>query len=286
MTTLGLLAIFRNEAHILEEFIEHYKWQGVDKFYLINNASSDEFLGIVQKYGDLIELHEETFVSSCDILEAGGKQIDAYNRVLGNVTTTWLYVCDLDEFAYGQHGYNLKTFIQDASKDVKYTQYLIPLKTFNSSGNIAQPASVVQGFTKRRSGEQYALYKPIAKTDCIKKIKVNYCHMLHGLTTNTSKELVSDNFVLDKIEQTELVRMRQLTPETFTLAQVVSNHYTTQSREWFFNVKATRGTATWHGGPKMPAIDWFTHMWNRAENFMVEEDTTLIELYANYKRTI
>lgn len=283
MNTVGLLAIFRNESHILEEFIEHYKWQGIDKFYLINNASTDNFLPIIEKYKDIVELYEETFVSSCDLLEAGGRQIEAYNAILPNVTTNWLYVCDLDEFAYSQYDSTIKNYIFRMD-NTKISQYLIPLKTFNSNGHIAQPASVVQGFTQRRSKEQYALYKPIAKTKYIKKIKVNYCHMLEGLTATTSLELVSDKFTNDKIDQTELVRMRGLTPLTFKLAGVVSNHYTTQSREWFFNVKATRGTATWHGGPKMPAIDWFTHMWNRAENFITEEDKVLIGLYANNKQ--
>lgn len=283
MTTLGLLAIFRNESHILEEFIEHYILQGIDKFYLINNASTDEYLGILEKYGSLIELHEETFVSSCDLLEAGGRQIEAYNQVLKSVSTDWLYVCDLDEFAYGQPNQTIKEYIEVAAKDTSITQYLIPLKTFTSGGNITQPTSVIQGFNKRRSKEQYALYKPIVKTTCIQKIKVNYCNMLSGLTVNTSKELSSDKFVSDKVEQTELVRMRGLSSETFNLAGVVSNHYTTQSKEWFFKVKATRGTATWHGGPKVSALEWFTYMWNRSESFLVEEDKTLIDLYANYK---
>ena len=44
MYYLSILAIFKNEAMNLKEWIEHYILNGVEHFYLINNGSTDNFL--------------------------------------------------------------------------------------------------------------------------------------------------------------------------------------------------------------------------------------------------
>ena len=49
-TTLCLVAIFKNESHILKEWIEHYLNQGVDKIFLVDNGSTDSYYSILQPY--------------------------------------------------------------------------------------------------------------------------------------------------------------------------------------------------------------------------------------------
>ena len=49
---ISLLAIFKNETLNLKIWLEHYIWQGVEKFYLIDNDSSDNPLDILQPYID------------------------------------------------------------------------------------------------------------------------------------------------------------------------------------------------------------------------------------------
>ena len=44
--TIG--AVFKNEAHIMKEWIDHYLFHGVDHIYLINDNSNDKFLDILQ----------------------------------------------------------------------------------------------------------------------------------------------------------------------------------------------------------------------------------------------
>ena len=48
--TLCLVAIFKNESHILQEFINHYIKQGVDRFLFIDNGSTDNYIDIINKY--------------------------------------------------------------------------------------------------------------------------------------------------------------------------------------------------------------------------------------------
>jgi len=40
--SLCLVAIFKNESYILEEYINHYIRQGVDKIFFIDNGSDDD----------------------------------------------------------------------------------------------------------------------------------------------------------------------------------------------------------------------------------------------------
>jgi hypothetical protein len=278
INSIGLLAIFRNEAHILEEFIEHYKFQGIDHFYLINNASTDNYLEILEKYSDIVTLKQEPYVGPTKILEFGGRQLDVYNEILPEISTEWLFVCDLDEFAYTREYKNIKEFLKVWKN--KFEQILIPLKTFNSSGLLEQPDNVVNSFTNRRANEKYMLYKPLVRRDCINKIKINYCTLNRGTTTNGSLSLFSDAFVTDepRVDNLTALNFRHVGDGKLEQSKIIANHYTTQSREWFYRVKATRGTATWHGGPKMEATEWFTKMWDRAHQQPTVDDYELKEL--------
>lgn len=281
---LGLLAIFKNESHILEEWLSHYLQQGVDHFYLINNASSDNFQEIINKHINFISLKEEPYVAATEILKLGGRQVEAYNEFLPEIDCDWLLICDLDEFSYVRDGSTIKNFIEKHLNDIN--QYLIPLKTFNSNKLLAQPTSVVKGFTSRWSVDDYPLFKPIVRVTSINKIFINYCTLKNGLTSNGTFSIIEDTFVtnhhkkLDK--EIELKFRYSKNNDLINNSLVVCNHYTVQSKDWFFNIKATRGTATWHGGPSMPAIEWFTHIWNRIESRTCVEDLELLNLYEKH----
>ena len=56
MNKLSVLAMFKNEAPIIEEWIEHYIREGVEHFYLIDNGSSDNYESKINKYKTKITL--------------------------------------------------------------------------------------------------------------------------------------------------------------------------------------------------------------------------------------
>jgi glycosyltransferase involved in cell wall biosynthesis len=69
-------AIFKNEALILKEWIEHYLYHGAEHFYLINDNSDDNSLEVIQEYIDknlitLFNVNEEYYL---------GRQRNLYNR--------------------------------------------------------------------------------------------------------------------------------------------------------------------------------------------------------------
>ena len=57
-----IVAIFKNESHILKEWMEHYISQGIDKFFLIDHNSTDNYFHILQPYinSGMVELFLET----------------------------------------------------------------------------------------------------------------------------------------------------------------------------------------------------------------------------------
>ena len=54
---LGLMAMFKNEGHILYEFINHYMLEGVDQFILIDDNSEliMEMIGSTNEISKFIE---------------------------------------------------------------------------------------------------------------------------------------------------------------------------------------------------------------------------------------
>lgn len=46
------MAIFKNETMNLKMWLDHYLWQGVEHFYLIDNGSTDNPMTILQEYID------------------------------------------------------------------------------------------------------------------------------------------------------------------------------------------------------------------------------------------
>lgn len=99
---LCVLAMFKNETHILEEWIQHYLWQGVDKFYLFDHNSTDNPLTILQKYIDngLVVYNKITNTEYHNKMQS--QLYNQYSRFLKeNHRTVWLIITDIDEFWYG-----------------------------------------------------------------------------------------------------------------------------------------------------------------------------------------
>ena len=74
-------AIFKNEGHILNEWIEHYLSRGVDHIYLINDNSNDTFMDILKPY---IINHKVTLYNN-DIQKCLGVQSKMYNKYFENI---------------------------------------------------------------------------------------------------------------------------------------------------------------------------------------------------------
>lgn len=222
MHFLSLLAIFKNESHILEEWVDHYIKQGIDHFYLIDNGSDDQYEKIIEKFSHKITLFKDN---------AQGIQPKLYWKYMESnlKNTQWLLVCDLDEFVWGVD-YTLKDIIKNI-KDEKIGQIQVPWERFGSSGHIKQPKNVVQSFLMRKeySGDTSPM-KSIGRSNCINTIYVHDFGLNDGFYTVDSK-----------FNEKDPKEYFKLTEEYINSSNIRCAHYQVQSRDFFMNNKAKRG---------------------------------------------
>jgi hypothetical protein len=239
--SLCLLTMFKNESHIMQEFITHYLKQGVDHFIMIDNGSNDNYLEVLTPYISYINLIIDT--EKHEQVKCYNKQKDLCKKY------DWVIVCDMDEFIYARK--NFKTIKQYlCTLDDSVSQVLIPWKIFGSNGyntiNQSQPESVVQNFTKRinynkshgfqgvieQNGNKYSLTKSIVKAKYLIEFKV-HSHVTNNIVISSdhNKDFIEEN-TFSKIDETILEN-----------SYLHLNHYVIQSFEWFMKIKATRGAA-------------------------------------------
>lgn len=216
MYNLVIGAIFKNEAGILKEWLDHYFSHGVEHAYLINDESTDDFESVLKPYREkgLITLFNARWKNYA------GRQPDMYTTFFMPHFSQfrWLIIADLDEFLWSPRNKDLREVLKECSH---LTQIQFVQTQFGSAGHVTQPASVVQGFTKKRrsqfgSGDSYG-YKYI----------VNTAHSWKHLTVH---------YAMPTEETKALECWLILGPEWFQL-----NHYACQSREYWNNIKCKRG---------------------------------------------
>jgi hypothetical protein len=105
MYKLSVGALFKNEALVLKEWIEHYLFHGVEHFYLIDDASTDNSIDILQEYIDkgVVSLFQANWAHHPN------RQCELYNHyILPHLKETkWLLMVDLDEFMWSPQSINL-----------------------------------------------------------------------------------------------------------------------------------------------------------------------------------
>lgn len=224
MYTLSAGAVFKNESHILDEWIQHYLFHGFEHLYLINDNSTDNFLPIIDKYKEHVTLFNSDVV--CNTV---GRQDIIYNTYLKPILheTKWIAIVDLDEFMYSPYYIDVKHVIK---KYEKYSQIKVEWNHFGSNGYIQQPQKVVESFTKRaivnkNYNNKYSWkifnhqsHKSILKTTDFLSFRI-HDHATKGATLNLRNNETKSS-------------------------ELLINHYAIQSYNWFMLVKAQRGDCT------------------------------------------
>jgi GT2 family glycosyltransferase len=96
MLPLAVCAIFRNESPYLQEWIEFHRIMGVEKFYLYQNRSDDDWQSVLQPYVErgLVEVTDWSMPGNCQ----GPAYRDCFAKQRGKAL--WLAVIDIDEFLF------------------------------------------------------------------------------------------------------------------------------------------------------------------------------------------
>ncbi|WP_462247694.1 glycosyltransferase family 2 protein [Ekhidna sp.] len=252
---LSIVAIFKNEAHIIDEWIAHYINEGVDHFYLIDNGSNDSYLEKIQSYLD-------QGIISLIIDDEKWAQVKLYNQYVLPLKhrSEWLIVCDLDEFIYARNGYNtIREYLESRPNSIAMVR--VPWKMFGSNGNKKQPVSVIDSFTKRceyinevehpgMRGHSYSSSKVIVRNRFLNYINIHQCDLRKwpkGVVENSKGEAMTMEDPNHQYIDEGLLK------ESF----LHLNHYAIQSFDWFMKVKMTRGAADTERHEQIRDKDYF-----------------------------
>lgn len=262
---LEVMAIFKNEGDVLDEWISHYLSQGVDSINLINNASNDNYMSIIAPYLD---------DGRARLWDDPRKHIQyiAYNERLPllRTTTEWLLICDLDEFVYARRPFtSIRAYLKTLPFSVSSVQVL--WKNFGSSGHKKQPPrGIRRGFTHRID---YRLAKPtwgmnsdkicckyITRTSRVRNLGLHRADLFWGANQ------LSDGHIISPADS------QPISEELLERSALHLNHYFIQSEDRFRRVKATRGSAISENGEPAYTIEYFMNYdWNDIEDLELSD---------------
>ena len=254
-----VMAMFRNESWILNEWIEHYFLEGASQIILIDNESTDDWK---KKINTEYKTDPRIKFYSCKGSQEN-RQMNIYNSIKKHhqFSTEWLMICDLDEFIYSRQDFKtidqyLKTIPDDIS------QIKIPWKIFGSSGHEKQPESVIKSFVH---------WKPIHSKHQVKfKGKVTGVKSIVRIS-NIKKLIIHAHYVNGKtiLVSGKSCKMEDPHCGVYDIKDdpLHMNHYYTQSLEYFDTIQKSR-----RGGnnPRnIKDIKWFNA--NKDGNFFDDE---------------
>ena len=229
MYFLSVLAIFKNETINLKVWLDHYLWQGVEHFYLIDNGSTDSPLLILQEYID-------KGLVSYFYKEERHKQAEHYRWVFHTQNlrekTYWLAVCDMDEFFFG-----IQRKLATTLKSLDYFHVLYcHWHMFGSDNLIQQPDDIRTSIIHRKLpldvNTKY-IFKPAF-------IRDSSMIWIHGIVEPGTMNVIKNNSRIKVANQ-----------------YIQLNHYPIQSLEFFQKVKMTRGSANVAQHDKIRDMNYF-----------------------------
>jgi len=125
---LSAVVILKNEALYIEEWLEYHLLQGIQKFYIYDNESTDNLTQILQPYIEAGIIEYKYFPYK-------GKQVLAYNDILEKAKkeTYWLATIDVDEFIVPIENKPIPEFLKDYEQ---YAGVKINWLNYGSSGEM------------------------------------------------------------------------------------------------------------------------------------------------------
>jgi len=210
--SIGLISRFKNERHILFEWVHHHYEEGIDKIYLIDDNSNDNFLESNLWMNEYIKLGKLILLKS-----KSKKQEKDYNNFLNLVKENkWIIQLDMDEFIFTPQSKTLKEVLNNELN--KYDYIRIKWRLFSHRCS-QQPKSVIEDniFThkSRKDPTSPTGIKCISKTENLMKLSIH-------------------KFAFSK-------KPNQLNLFNSHNNLIHLNHYKTQSDEYLYGVKEQRG---------------------------------------------
>lgn len=224
--SLAVLAIMKNEAMNIDEWVSHYLQVGADRIVLIDNGSTDDTFAKAEAW---VRRGAVDLISRPQRHRQSDHYLSAFNTFIRG-KYEWLLVADLDEFWFCPDGTKVSSKLaeeQFAQTDVIYANW----QMFGSSGLVDHPSSIRSALVHRSLGLSSHLDTKYLCRTAVLTSRANIG--VHKIIGGDSARTVSDN-------------------ENFHLF-----HYPIQSLEFFEKVKMARGDALSAGSDLVRDMNYF-----------------------------
>ena len=232
---LAVVAIFKDEAEYLDEWIDYHFLAGVNHFYLYNNDSSDDYQKVLAPY---IEKNLVTLTDWSGRLMMYPAYDDATEKY--RFECRYMAFIDIDEFIFPKTNQSIFEVVDEIlSADSKAAALGINWQIFGSNGKVKADYSrgVLERFTGRAPNDWVVI---LSEDEMIGNVTIksivnprrvdcwwsphyaNYFHGFHSVNSAGVKTL-------------------NITGYPITTDKIVLNHYYTKSQEEFLN-KINRGS--------------------------------------------
>lgn len=219
---LAVCAIAKNEGPYFEEWIEWHRKQGVEKFYIYDNESTDCTKEVLAPY-------VEKGIVDYTFFPGSKKQLAAYDDCFEQhrLETRWLAVIDLDEFILPIKDRSIPDFLRRMEK---YSVVEINWLVYGSGGaKTKTPGSVMERFHHHSLPEHRLNTHVKSIVDPRRVCTMTGCHeaaRISGNAVDSHGSLLKKGF-RDRKPQQDVIRI---------------NHYAVKSYEEFLSKRA-RGRA-------------------------------------------
>lgn len=257
--------VFKNEAHILYEFIEYYFAHGVDHIYMINDFSDDDYMSVLDPY---LQTGRITLFHNDIVTYHRHRQSMIYNKYFQGILkdTFWIGILDLDEFLYSSSDVCLTNILKKWENDVDYIK--VEWVSFGSNQFSLQPFSVISAFDKccdlnSEINKKHYSYKSIMKACLVEFLDIHISYLSSYRCVNLSY--------------------------TDGVGELFVNHYRIQSLDFYMRIKTKRGDCDnyyQHEGrtrdlEEFKMIDADCNM--VVDRRLIEQNTDLIRKVKQYK---
>lgn len=255
--TVDICLVMRDEHHLLEEWIHHYKKLGANKIWIYDHQSEPKLK--LENFPHAVEIirWEQKFVHN---------PISVYDHCKTHLSrATWLGCFDLDEFVVLKRHRNLSEFL---TQYAEFDAVCLNWKVFGPGDNVSFVSSQIHSCRYRLP--QHHEYNNLVKSFFKTTRPLRY-YPSYRSEACAHRPYAEDKSIPIRVVNTHIVDMATThSPTRWDIAYV--NHYICRSvQDWECRLK--RGSGTPSGCPR----DWnfFNNLKTQATIF----DDTIIQLY-------
>jgi hypothetical protein len=288
---LSVLVIFKNEMMNMKTWVEHYLWQGVDHFYMLDNESTDQPLTYLQPY---VDKGIVTYQYCPGKYNQVARYRDIYEKIKND--TKWLIICDLDEFFFGKTQ-NLAHTLDKETRSVLYCNWIM----FGSSGLIKHPDDIRVSLihrdptlnkhtkyiiqTKYVNSNDLGVHTCDTKNDTMLRLLITFiliictCIILKTAVMKTDNGIKIGLIALSIGLLFNILMFEPLISHMKHANDFISlHHYPIQSLDFFQRIKMTRGDVNLLKYENIRDMNYF----RRYDTPCTNIDTTLSDLVKTY----